>query len=193
YDAQDRVATVDNNGVSLYTMPHVVLAYAYYPNGDVKSVSETINGQPAGVTAYVEDAGNRISSIQQSGPGVNPKFVALGYDPAVHPTSVARSADLTGVPADLVAGSTYTYVNDFLHSLTHTGPAAVIASYTVVPGAASGLIGEIDGPDGAARYSYDGLNQLKSVTHGSSSSADESFAFTSDGFLSGQAIAPSSS
>jgi RHS repeat-associated protein len=180
YNGTNRVVTVDNNGFD--GAPHVLLTYGYYPNGDVRSVTETINGQQAGVTTYEENLMGQVVGVGQSGPGVSDKSVVISYDADGRPATVTRYAGLNPDPSDLVVSSAYSFTGNFLSGLTHSNRSTTIASYAVfpVPGS-SGLIDHITDADGAATYGYDKNGQLDRVTYSNPNLGSESFTFDSAG------------
>jgi RHS repeat-associated protein len=174
YDKLGRVTVVDNSGTP--GVPNVVLTYAYDAAGNVTSVDETIDGQPGASTVYTRDALDRINAITQSGAGVTPKQVRLGYDVASELQSVLRF-----IAAGTTPGVTTTYTFDDagrLKSLTHSNPTGTIADYQFTLDAA-GRITQIAASDDTSVYTYDDLNQLVGVTH--TTQPDESFAFDAAG------------
>ena len=107
----------------------MVFAFAYDAVGNVLSRSETIGGVAAGTNAYLYDALDRVTRIEQSGTGVTDKRVDLAYNALGQYTTITRYADLAGTQE--VATSTYGY--DLAHrltSLTHAEGGGTLADYT---------------------------------------------------------------
>src|SRR5205823_4414762 len=63
YYDDNRLKTDDNAGTP--GAPHVVLTYTPDEAGNVVSVAETIDGNPAATTSYVYDPVNRVTEITQ--------------------------------------------------------------------------------------------------------------------------------
>ncbi len=150
HDNRDRVKTVDNAGTP--SAPHVVLAYAYDPAGNVISVSNTINGSPGGTNAYTHDALNRTTQITQTGPGISDKRVDLAYNDIGQFASINRYADLAGT--QLVVSSAYDY--DALNRVTrleHGNTTSIVAFYDYQYDVAS-RISRITDIDGTTDYAY---------------------------------------
>ena len=95
YDHRDRVKSVDNAGTLPGTgLPNVILNYTYDSVGNVLGVTEAIGGVAGATTAYLSDALNRLTSIQQSGAGVSEKVVDLVYNELGQFDEITHFSDL---------------------------------------------------------------------------------------------------
>ena len=177
YDQKGRQTSVDNTGTP--GAPNVLLEYSYDNLDNLLSVSETINGKAAGITAYNYDELNRTSQITQTGTGVADKRVDFGYDGLGQFTSIERYSDLSG--SQLVGNSTYTYDGlNRLTNLSHSNGSGTFAFYDFEYDAASRITKIVD-IDGTSDYSYDQTNQLTSATHTDSNKQDESYTYDENG------------
>ncbi|WP_150111759.1 RHS repeat-associated core domain-containing protein [Oscillatoria nigro-viridis] len=139
------------------------------------SVSDTINGEAKGTTAYTYDNLNRVSRITQSGNGVASKRVDFGYDNIGQIQSVNRYSDLNG--SQLVRGTTYTYdAKNRLDVLSHGSGVSHDLDYDN-----GNRITKITDADGFTNYTYDKNNQLTVADHSNSNKPDESFGYDANG------------
>jgi RHS repeat-associated protein len=178
YDNQKRLLTAENKGTP--GAPDVMLIYAYDAAGNLRSVTDTVNGQPDGTIAYTPDALNRVAKVELSGAGITPERVNLTYDPATgEPATIDRYADLAGTQP--VVHSTYLY--DPVHrltSLTHEHGTSTLAFYnfTYYP---DGTIHTIASNDGTATYTYDPAGQLTSATYSNPGIPGDAFGWDAAG------------
>jgi YD repeat-containing protein len=151
YDSAGRLITLDNTGTP--NTPTVLLSYGYDAVNNLTSVTDTINGQQAGTTAYTSDALDRTTQITQSGNGASNKRVDLTYDAASQRTGIARYADLLGTQN--VATTDYRYdLAGRLTRLTHQRNSTTYADYQWTFDAAD-RIAQFISPDGTSNYNYD--------------------------------------
>ncbi|WP_417733988.1 RHS repeat-associated core domain-containing protein [Rosistilla oblonga] len=182
YDNRDRVTQVDNSGTLPGSgLPTVVLDYVYDDVGNVLSVSETIDAAAAATTAYIYDALNRTTQVQQSGSGTNEKRVDLAFNQIGQFDSILRYADLAGTAP--VTRTDYQY--DALNRLTdldHIDAAdRVLAFYDFGYDDAS-RITQIADVDGITQYAYDDRDQLTAAQRSDSDPrGDESYAYDANG------------
>ena len=175
YDSDGRLISVDNQGTT--GLPRVLLEYAYDSVDNLLSVTDSIDGQTAGVESFTYDALNRMTRITQSGTGVTDKRVDLAYDAASQMTGLTRYADLSG--SQLVANSDYIYDEvGRLRGLTHSQGSTVIADYDWRYDAIN-RITEFNYPDGSSDYSYNARDELTGADH--SSQGDESYTYDENG------------
>ena len=177
YDQLGRMLTVDNAGTP--GMPNVVLSYDYDSDGNLISVSETIDGVAGGVTAYNYDESDRLDSITQTGNGVSDKRVDFDYDNIGQFSSIRRYSDLDG--SQLVTESNYSYDElNRIDSLTHSNGGSNLAFYEFEFDAA-GRIRQITDIDGTTDYSYDSTNQLTAADRSNPNNPDESYDYDANG------------
>ncbi|MEG3928320.1 RHS repeat-associated core domain-containing protein, partial [Microcoleus sp. T3_D1] len=173
YDPKGRQIGVDNTGTP--GVPNVLLNYTYDDEDNLLSVSDTINGEAKGNTAYSYDTLNRISRITQSGNNVASKRVDFGYDNIGQLNSVNRYSDLNG--SQLVRGTTYTYdAKNRLDVLSHGSGVSYDFDYDN-----GNRITKIADVDGVTNYTYDKNNQLTVADHSNSNKPDESFSYDANG------------
>ena len=155
----------------------VLLSYGYDAVNNRTSVTDTINGQAAGVTAYTFDALDRNTQITQSGTGVSNKRVDMTYDAASQMSGIARFADLLGQQS--IATSSYAYdLAGKLTRLTHRSSSTVYADYQWTYDAAD-RITQFVSPDGTRDYNYDNRGQLTGANN--SSQPDEAYSYDANG------------
>ena len=175
YDNNGRLIEVDNTGTP--GVPSVVLEYAYDEVDNLLSVTDTINGQSAGVESFTYDELNRVTQITQSGSGVADKRVDFAYNAASQITGVTRYSDLSG--SEEVANSDYIY--DELGRLTaaeYKSGSTVIADYDWHYDAIH-RVTELVNADESSNYSYDSRNQLTVANHNNQS--DETYIYSENG------------
>lgn len=176
YDAVGRAVSVtaENAGA-----PAVEVRYTYDAANNVRSVSDSVNGQPGGVTAYEFDALNRATRLTQTGAGVSDKRVDLTYDALDHVTTVTRFADLSGTQPVVASESTYDD-RGLLDRLVHRRESTVVASYDLAfdPGRRITQITDVVGP---IDFRYDDRHQLTRVDQAAPTRPDESFAYDAAG------------
>ena len=177
YDEKGRQTSVDNTGTP--GAPNVLLEYSYDNLDNLLSVSETINGKAAGITAYNYDELNRTSQITQTGAGVADKRVDFGYDGLGQFASIERYSDLSG--SQLVGSSIYTYDGlNRLTNLNHSNGSGTFAFYDFEYDAASRITKIVD-IDGTSDYIYDQTNQLTSASHTDPNKPNESYTYDENG------------
>ena len=175
YDSDDRLISVDNQGTP--GVPRVLLEYAYNSVDNLLSVTDSIDGQTAGVESFTYDALNRVTQITQSGTGVTDKRFDLAYDAASQMTNLTRYADLSG--SGLVAESDYIYDElGRLRALTHSQGSTVIADYDWRYDAIN-RISQFNSADGSSDYSYNDRDELTGADH--SDTGDESYTYDENG------------
>jgi YD repeat-containing protein len=156
YDLAGRLTVVDNTGTP--NTPAVILNYGYDAANNLISVTDTINGQQKGTTAYRYDSLNRATQITQSGNGVTAKRINMAYNKASQTTQITRYSDLNGT--DMVAESDYSYdPSGRLTQLTHQGNSTTYANYQWSYDS-SNRITQFISSDGASNYSYDSRGEL---------------------------------
>ena len=177
YDEKGRQTSADNTGTP--GAPNVLLEYSYDNRDNLISVSETINGKAAGITAYSYDELNRTSQIVQTGTGVANKRVDFSYDAISQFASIERYSDLSG--SQLVGSSTYTYDGlNRLTNLNHSNGSGTFAFYDFEYDAASRITKIVD-IDGTSDYTYDQTNQLTSASHTDPNKPNESYTYDDNG------------
>jgi RHS repeat-associated protein len=173
YDAIDRVTSIDNTGTA--GVPSVKFSYAYDAVGNLLTVSDSISGNNAGITAYTYDLLNRVTRLAQSGTGVQSKHVEMAYNAVNQMTSLNRFSGNTAV-----AETSYIYDNNQrLIKLSHQKGANTIASYDYTFDDADKLSKTASSTDGTSNYNYDATNQLTGATHGNQ--ADEAYQYDANG------------
>ncbi|MGB3654038.1 MAG: FG-GAP-like repeat-containing protein [Rivularia sp. (in: cyanobacteria)] len=175
YDVLGRRTSVDNTGTP--GVPRVVLDYEYDAEGNIISVTDTINGQEKGIENFTYDALNRLTKVTQSGNGVANKRVDMTYDGIGLMTGLTRYADLTGT--QLVTDTTYTYdPSNRLKNISHKRGSTILAEYSYDYDVAN-RITQFTSPDGTSDYSYDDTDQLTGTDH--SFQTDESYSYDDNG------------
>jgi RHS repeat-associated protein len=180
YDNADRMTSVDNQGTP--GSPRIVLTYGYDNASNRTSLADSLGG----VNSYTYDARNELTTLTQSGTGVQPKRVDFGYDQAGRMTSLVRSSNLSG--GSVAATTLYGYDQaDRLTSITHqNSSAATIASYAYTRDAADRLTSEARTWNGGAStdtvgYTYTDNNQVTGVSHANGMFTNESFSYDANG------------
>ena len=191
---RDRVLTSDNTGTS--GVPNVVpcgFSYGYDGVGNVKSVTDTINGVAGGTNAYSFSSLNRLTQLlssppslrscfgmrTQTGKNVRDKRVDFGYNAIGQFTEIDRYANLAGT--QLVTGTDYGYDGmNRLASLTHNNGTADVAFYRFAYNADS-RITQITDIDGVTDYSYDNRDQLTASDRSDTNNPDESYSYDANG------------
>jgi YD repeat-containing protein len=175
YDLAGRLETVDNTGTS--GVPDVVLTYGYDEVNNLTSVTDTLNGTPAGTETFAYDDLNRVTQITQSGNGVADKRVNMSYDAASQLRELNRYSDLDG--NQLVADTTYDYdLAGRLTDLTHGPVANPIADYGFSYDDANRLT-QLVTPDGTSDYTYNDRDELTEADH--TAQADEAYDYDATG------------
>lgn len=177
YDELGRMETVDNVGTP--GVPNVVLTYNYDAEGNIISVSDTIDGEAGATTAYNYDELDRVDRITQFGDNVAEKRVDFDFDAIGQYESITRYSDLSGT--ELVAQSSYTYDDAYrLTDLIHSNNTTEIANYDLTYDAANRITQIIDA-DGTNDYSYDKRDQLTTADHSDENNADETYSYDKNG------------
>ncbi|NJN12816.1 MAG: RHS repeat-associated core domain-containing protein, partial [Richelia sp. RM1_1_1] len=175
YDSAGQLTQVDNAGTP--GVNNVVLDYTYDGVGNLKTVTDTIDGTQSGIEAFTYDDLNRVTRITQSGNGVTDKRVDMTYDAASQLKGVNRYADLAGT--QLVADSSYDYdVASRLKELKHFKGTNVLAAYGFDYDAGN-RITSFSSPDGTSTYDYDLTSQLTGTDH--SYQDDENYSYDANG------------
>ena len=175
YDSAGQLIKVDNAGTP--GVNNVVLDYTYDAVGNLKTVTDTIDGTQSALEEFTYDDLNRVTRITQSGNGVTDKRVDMTYDAASQLKGVTRYSDLAGT--QLVAESSYDYdVASRLKELKHFKGTDVLAAYGFDYDAGN-RITSFTSPDGTSTYSYDLTNQLTGTDH--SYQDDESYSYDDNG------------
>jgi RHS repeat-associated protein len=180
YDELDRVRSIDNLGIG--GVARVALTYAYDDEGNIKSLTDTINGATGGAIAYDYDALNRATQITQSGTGITNKRVKLTYNAVGQMETLQR---LTGTTfTQSVATTTYGY-NDPLNRLTQiqhanaTGTTLSSFAFTYDSGS---RIKKIQNADGTfVNYDYASNNELKAADYSPVARVDEAYTYDANG------------
>jgi RHS repeat-associated protein len=175
YDSAGQLIKVDNAGTP--GVNNVVLDYTYDAVGNLKTVTDTIDGTQSGIEEFTYDDLNRVTKITQSGNGVADKRVDMTYDAASQLKGINRYADLAGT--QLVADSIYEYdVASRLKELNHFKGTDILAAYGFEYDAGN-RITSFSSPDGTSTYDYDLTNQLTGTDH--SYQNDESYRYDDNG------------
>jgi RHS repeat-associated protein len=180
YDDLDRVKTIDNLGIG--GVARVALNYAYDAEGNIKSVTDTINGATGGAIAYDYDALNRATQITQSGTGITNKRVKLTYNAVGQMETLQR---LTGTTfTQSVATTTYGY-NDPLNRLTqiqHANALGTTLSSFAFTYDSGSRIKKIQNADGTfVNYDYASNNELKAADYSPTARVDEAYTYDANG------------
>jgi RHS repeat-associated protein len=158
------------------------MSYSYDNVGNVRSMTDTINGNLGIETTREYDALNRLTVNAQGN-----KRVDYTYNAISQVTNKKRYSDITGT--NLVAETNHIY--DSINRLTniiHSNGANTISSYAQTYDAAS-KITSVTGTDGSSTYTYDDTNQLTGADY--DFQADESYSYdgngnrTNDGYVTG--------
>jgi RHS repeat-associated protein len=173
YDNQNRVTSIDNVGTP--NSPRVVLAQTYDAASNRLRLTDTINAQLNGTEAYVYDAINRLTRITQSGTGVQPKRVDMGYSPVYQLETLTRFSNTAGTQTVAVSRLVYDALNR-LTQLAHTQGITTtsINTYSYGYDAASRII-QMTSVDGTNSYSYDDTDQLTGATYNGQSNEAYSY------------------
>jgi RHS repeat-associated protein len=175
YDAVDRITSIDNTGT--VGTPAVKFNYGYDAVGnlvEVRSQESEVRSEDI-VTNYQYDLLNRVTTLTQSGNGVQNKRVDMAYNALNQLTNLSRFSN-----NNAVAQTNYIYDNNQrLIKLSHTKGSNVIASYDYSYDAADKLAQTISSTDGTSKFSYDATNQLTATDH--SSQVDEAYSYDANG------------
>ena len=172
--------SVSNEGTP--NLPTTIMSYSYDNVGNVRSMTDTINGNLGIETTREYDALNRLTVNAQGN-----KRVDYTYNAISQVTNKKRYSDITGT--NLVAETNHIY--DSINRLTniiHSNGANTISSYAQTYDAAS-KITSVTGTDGSSTYTYDDTNQLTGADY--DFQADESYSYdgngnrTNDGYVTG--------
>ena len=180
YDDLDRVTAIDNLGVG--GVARVLLTYGYDAEGNIKSVTDTINGTLSGTTAYDYDALNRATQITQLGAGITNKRVKLSYNAVGQMETLQR---LTGTTFNqTVATTTYAY-NDPLNRLTQirhsNATGGTLSSYTFDYDNGS-RINKIQNVDSTfVSYGYANNDELKTADYSLTTRTNEAYSYDANG------------
>lgn len=178
YDALGRQIGVDNAGTP--GVANVDLTYAYDDQGNLISVSDTIEGQAGGTTAYSYDELDRVTQITQNGNGVSDKRVDFTYNPIGQVEAIDRYSDLNG--AQFITGTTYTYDPlNRLDLLTHESPTGTTTAFYDFAYDDADRITQIIDVDGTTEYSYNDRNELTGADHTDLTNLDESYSYDKNG------------
>jgi RHS repeat-associated protein len=159
YDAMNRPSSTSNAGTP--KAPLVEYVYRYNKNGLRTSSTQKIGGQDSEILTYQYDGEDRLSTLIQTGNGVNTKVVDFVYNQIGQLSNLKRYAD--SQRTTLIANSNYNYdAQNRLRSIEHGNSvtARAIAFYDYEYDGNSQLT-RISDIDGATNYSYDKTQQLK--------------------------------
>ncbi|MFN7377565.1 MAG: hypothetical protein ACK5UB_07665 [Pseudanabaena sp.] len=162
--------SVSNEGTP--NLPTTIMSYSYDNVGNVRSMTDTINGNLGIETTREYDALNRLTVNAQGN-----KRVDYTYNAISQVTNKKRYSDITGT--NLVAETNHIY--DSINRLTniiHSNGANTISSYAQTYDAAS-KITSVTGTDGSSTYTYDDTNQLTGADY--DFQADESYSYDGNG------------
>ncbi|MFN9059426.1 MAG: hypothetical protein ACK5WL_05325, partial [Pseudanabaena sp.] len=172
--------SVSNEGTP--NLPTTIMSYSYDNVGNVRSMTDTINGNLGIETTREYDALNRLTVNAQGN-----KRVDYTYNAISQVTNKKRYSDITGT--NLVAETNHIY--DSINRLTniiHSNGANTISSYAQTYDAGS-KITSITGTDGSSTYTYDNTNQLTGADYdfqdNESYSYDSNGNRTNDGYVTG--------
>jgi RHS repeat-associated protein len=172
--------SVSNEGTP--NLPTTIMSYSYDNVGNVRSMTDTINGNLGIETTREYDALNRLTVNAQGN-----KRVDYTYNAISQVTNKKRYSDITGT--NLVAETNHIYdQSDRLTNIIHSNGANTISSYAQTYDAAS-KITSVTGTDGSSTYTYDDTNQLTGADY--DFQADESYSYdgngnrTNDGYVTG--------
>ncbi len=177
YDVMGRIETVDNANTP--DVPNVVLTYNYDEQGNIISVSDSINGIDSGITTYDYDRLNRLTSLTQSGNGVEDKRVDFDYNGVGQYERIDRYSDLTDT--NLLVSSSYDYDGaNRLTNLIHNNGINDVAFYDLTYDAGSRITQIID-VDSTNTFAYDTRDQLLNATHSDIDNDDEIYSYDDNG------------
>jgi RHS repeat-associated protein len=174
------VKSIDNLGIG--GVARVALTYAYDNEGNIKTVTDTINGGVGGATTYDYDALNRATQITQSGTGITNKRVKLTYNAMGQMETLQR---LTGtIFTQSVATTTYGY-NDPLNRLTqiqHANALGTTLSSFAFTYDSGSRIKKIQNADSTSvNYDYASNNELKAADYSPVARVDEAYTYDANG------------
>jgi RHS repeat-associated protein len=161
---------------ALAVVPNVVLSNVYDSVGNRLSLSDTINAQAMGTTAFGYDVLQRLTQVTQTGTGVSNKRADFAY--AVSQiTGINRYASVdVSVP---VVNSAHTYdAASRLTRMLHQQGANVISNQAWVYDAVA-RITQFASTDGTSAYTYDNTDQVTAVDH--SYQTDEAYLYDANG------------
>ncbi len=170
------------------TDPSATLAYQFTPLGDISQTDATYPSQPVFTIQYSYDANrnrtsivdslggqitrsftalDQLSSITQSGGGINNKRIDYTYDLSGLPTAMRRFSDLAGVAG--VANTAFDYdcggCGTRLTGLRNTTAAGAPLPSVVLLRNALDTVTQMTDPEGVHLYQYDLAQRLTQVTH----------------------------
>jgi RHS repeat-associated protein len=166
YTTAGKLSTVDNNGTP--NVPRVFMTYGYDADSNVTSVQDSLGG----TTGYLYDQLDRLSQVNQSGTGVNPKRANYQYDNAGFLTQLSRFADLAGTQG--VANTVFQTDCDGcpgrITAIRHRKAVdnSVIDDLTFVRDSLGNITSSTDA-DGTHVYGYNTGQQLLSAVHSNAS------------------------
>jgi YD repeat-containing protein len=184
YNGDNEVASFSDTGTS--GLAQVTLTYAYDPNGNETSVSDSLGG----AVSYTYDPRDELTNETLSGTGISAEAVAFGYDAAGRLTGLTRYSNLAETTE--VAATSYTYDHaDRMTGITDKNSSGTtLVSYAYSYDAADWVTQEVrtwssGSSTDTVTYGYTHNNQLPSVTHTNGSFANESFSSDANGNQTG--------
>lgn len=177
-DFRDRILTESNTGTP--NTPDVVLSYTYDDVGNVRSVTDTIDGVLGATTAYEYDGLNRMSQITQSGNATSDKRIDFAYNELGQFVSIDRFSDLSAQNLVVSTGYEYDEINRLL-DLRHTNAAATDLAFYEYEYDASSRIRKIASVDGTVNYDYDQTDQLLGSDYSDPTLTDEAYEYDENG------------
>ncbi|NEQ48277.1 MAG: hypothetical protein F6K00_33980 [Leptolyngbya sp. SIOISBB] len=177
YDELGRRTRVSNAGTP--GVPTVVLDYGYDADGNIISVTDTIDGVVSGTVNYTYDVEDRVTQLTQSGNGVDDKRVDFTYDPIGQFESITRYGDLAGTTPVVTTNYAYDEHNR-LERLDHSNGSGDVAFYDFAYDDAN-RITQITDVDGVTDYSYNARNELTGADHSDVNNPDEVYDYDANG------------
>ncbi len=184
YNAEGEVTSQGDVGSP--HLPTVTLTYAYDPDGNETSMSDSLGG----VVSYTYDVRDELTSMTFSGTGLSAEALKFTYDNAGNMTGLTRYSNLA--ETTVVASTTYSYdAADQMTGITDKNSSGTTqVSYGYIYDAASRVTTETrtwaSGVDSdTLNYTYTNNNQLTGVTHTDASFSNESFSWDANGNQTG--------
>ncbi len=139
------------------------MEYDYDGSGNVEEVRDSAGG----VTEYIHDGFNRLTSVRQSGVGVLPKRVDIVSSANGLPLMISRYADLDATVAGPVSEYTYACAGCAarLTSIEHRAAGGTVIERLAYQRDASQRIVGIEDGDGLHEFLVDGRGWLIDVQH----------------------------
>ncbi|MEM6432630.1 MAG: RHS repeat-associated core domain-containing protein [Cyanobacteria bacterium P01_D01_bin.115] len=177
YDELGRRIQVSNVGTA--GVPTVVLDYGYDDDGNLISVSDSINGVAGGTVTYTYDEEDRVDRITQSGNGIDDKRVDFAYNAIGQFEAISRFSDVEGTMPVVTTNYTYDALNR-LERLGHSNGTGEVAFYDFDYDLAN-RIEKITDIDGVTDYSYNARNELTGATHSDVDNPNETYDYDANG------------